>query len=150
VAPGRTPRVRRLAIGLTLGLILGLVPAQLASAKVTALDREYLNMVNASRDSHGSRPLDIGPRLSRLARQHSRMMARTGHLSHSNLSKILSYVLSAAGENVGVGGSVHEVHQTFLNSPAHRANILAGRWKVTGIGVYEKGGRVWITQMFTD
>ncbi len=150
MSPGRSPRVRRIAVGLTLGLILGVVPAQLVSAQATALDLEYLEMVNSTREAQGSRALEIGPRLSRLARQHSRMMARTGHLSHSDLSKVLSYVLNAAGENVGVGGSVQQVHQMFLNSPPHRANIVAGRWKVTGIGVYEKGSRVWITQIFSD
>jgi uncharacterized protein YkwD len=150
VVPGRSPRVRRLAIGLTLGLILGVAPAQLASAQVTALDLEYLEMVNTTREAQGARALDLGPRLSRLARQHSRVMARSGHLSHSDLSKFLSYVLNAAGENVGVGGSVHQVHQAFLDSRPHRANIVAGRWRVTGIGVYEKGGRVWITQIFSD
>jgi uncharacterized protein YkwD len=149
VAPGRPPRVRRLAFGLILGLVLGVAPAQLASAEVTALDLEYLEMVNSTREARGAHPLHIGPRLSRLARQHSRSMARTGHLYHSNLSKVLSYALNVAGENVGVGASVQQVHQTFLNSPPHRDNLLAGRWKVTGIGVYEQGARVWITQIFS-
>jgi uncharacterized protein YkwD len=149
VTLGRSPRVRRLAFGLILGLALGVAPAQLASADVTALDREYLEMVNSTREARGGRALQLGPRLSRLARQHSRSMARTGHLSHSNLFKVLSYALNVAGENVGVGGSVRQVHQTFLNSPAHRDNLLAGRWKVTGVGVYKKGARVWITQIFS-
>ena len=148
MTPGRSPRVRRLALGLILGLALGVAPAQLALADVTALDTDYLEMVNSTREARGARPLELSTRLSKLARQHSRSMARTGHLSHSNLAKVLSHVLSVAGENVGMGASVQQVHEMFLNSPPHRDNLVSGRWKLTGIGVYEKGARVWITQIF--
>jgi uncharacterized protein YkwD len=57
---------------------------------------------------------------------------------------------STAGENIAYGQpDAQTVVNGWMNSPGHRANILNGSFKQTGIGVYRdaKGTYYW-TQMF--
>ncbi len=112
------------------------------------LAAQYEATVNSLRQSRGLQPLSSGPRLTRLAQKHSRKMAKQHRLVHSDLQRLLGGGIHAAGENVGFGGSLDQVHQAFLQSPAHAGNLLAGKWRETGIGVYKQGGRIWITQIF--
>jgi uncharacterized protein YkwD len=109
---------------------------------------QYEATVNALRQTRGLRPLTSAPKLSRLATKHSRKMAKQHRLVHSDLQRLLGGGIQFAGENVGTGSSLDQVHQAFLQSPAHAGNLLAGKWRETGIGVYKKGGRLWITQIF--
>jgi uncharacterized protein YkwD len=113
-----------------------------------ALANQYEATVNALRESRGLRPLVSGPKLTRLAKKHSRKMAKQHRLVHSDLQRLLGGGIHAAGENVGTGGSLDQVHQAFLQSASHAGNLLAGQWRETGIGVYRKGGRIWVTQIF--
>ena len=52
------------------------------------------------------------------------------------------------GENVGYGPDWRRVQVAFMNSPAHRSNILDRDYSQIGIGVVVRNGRVWITQVF--
>src|SRR5439155_20404421 len=53
---------------------------------------------------------------------------------------------SAWGENVGCAGDADQMHQAFMRSPGHRANIL-GDWNAVGVGAYE-GRLLWGTEDF--
>ncbi len=128
-------------------LLVSVGPSMAAPGDL-ALAFEYQATVNALRQSRGLQPLTTGPRLMREARQHSRKMARKHRLVHSNLQRLLGGGIHLAGENVGTGGSLAQVHQAFLQSPGHAGNLLEGKWRETGIGVYQKGGRAWVTQIF--
>ena len=55
---------------------------------------------------------------------------------------------STAGENVGYGSSVEEVHQRFMASSAHRANILNPSFRQAGVGVVAVNGTTWVTIVF--
>jgi hypothetical protein len=50
----------------------------------------------------------------------------------------------AAGENIGVGGDVQALHDGFMNSPGHRANVL-GDYDRVGVGVITNGTQMWVT-----
>ena len=52
------------------------------------------------------------------------------------------------GENVGVGGSVDEVHASFLGSTEHRRAILSRSYDSMGIGVAERNGQVWVVEVY--
>jgi hypothetical protein len=53
------------------------------------------------------------------------------------------------GENVGMGGSASSIHQAFMNSAPHRANILDHDFTQVGIGTaYDDKGVLYITQVF--
>ena len=53
-----------------------------------------------------------------------------------------------AGENVGYGPDLVTLHQAFMNSPEHRANILSTRFTEIGIAVVAKDGVLWVAEVF--
>jgi hypothetical protein len=60
----------------------------------------------------------------------------------------------AKGENVawrsGAGADVGlQLHNQFMNSPGHRANLLNPRWTRLGIGYCGANGH-WVTERFSD
>ena len=56
-----------------------------------------------------------------------------------------------AGENIAWGQRTpDEVHDAWMNSSGHRANILGGDYNRIGIGYVECGGMPLWTQNFTD
>jgi hypothetical protein len=76
-------------------------------------------------------------------------MARTDDLYHNpNLGSAVRN-WQAVGENVGRGGDVPSLHQAFMNSPSHRANILDRDFTEVGVGTYVDGnGILWVTEVF--
>jgi uncharacterized protein YkwD len=66
------------------------------------------------------------------------------------------YRFTLAGENIGWnthadGVATERIHQAFLDSPGHRANIVAEPWSAIGVGAYKgpDGKKVW-TVLFVD
>ena len=55
----------------------------------------------------------------------------------------------SAGENVGTGGEVVPLHNAFVASPGHYANIV-GTYNRVGVGVVVAGGTIWVTFNFLD
>ena len=55
---------------------------------------------------------------------------------------------SVLGENVGKGPSVSVLHQAFMESPSHKANIL-GDFDRVGVGVgFDAESKMYVTVMF--
>lgn len=104
-------------------------------------------MINQARSDNGMGSLGLSQKLSRRAHGHSERMADSGRLFHSCLN-CRSGGGRRMGENVGVAGSIREVHRLLMNSSSHRANILATAFERVGVGVVRKGGRVWVTEIF--
>ncbi len=83
--------------------------------------------------------------LAGLARGHSAEMARRNVLTHDSAAGgsytdrlVDAGVLFAAnGENVAESWSAaaEAIHQSFMNSPGHRANVLNGDFDEVGIGI---------------
>jgi len=112
------------------------------------LANEFQAEVNSYRAANGLAPLHRDSSLDNRAQYWSKHMADNNKLSHSNLSSLLP-PWSAAGENVGRGGSVSSLMNALIGSPGHRANLL-GDFTHVGIGVWRAGdGTVWVTQVFT-
>jgi uncharacterized membrane protein YgdD (TMEM256/DUF423 family) len=137
-------RLRRVALPL-LGALLAIVTV----AAPAAAD---VSFINAKRSGAGLAPVSSSGGLASLAQRHSQEMANAGRLFHTgNLGASVSTVVSgwqAVGENVGVGDSVDAVNAMFMQSSAHRANIL-GNYNLAGVGVVQGGdGRYWVTQTF--
>jgi uncharacterized protein YkwD len=127
-----------------------LVPLYTGRAQAVSDDEAaFATMVNDVRSRNGVRQLKVTERLSSLARRHSRRMAERNTLYHSNLRRVFrGFDYRMVGENVGYGTSLDQLLDAFLDSPPHRQNIV-GTWRKTGVGVYWKGDRVWITQLFS-
>ena len=89
-------------------------------------------------DNVGVASVSFQAAISDVARRHSQEMASKGALFHSSCLDCLRrhHGWLVVGENVGYAYSVSAVHNAFLNSPAHLANIL-GDYNRVGIGVVE-------------
>ena len=106
-------------------------------------------LVNQSRNSIGLPGLPVNIDLSLKAQAWSRQLANDQRLYHSNLADGNGYNWYRLGENVGYGYSIEQVHNAFMNSSGHRANILDGGFNRIGVGVTrDGGGRLWVVQEF--
>jgi hypothetical protein len=109
----------------------------------------FVAKANAARQAHGLAPYVVAADLAAVARRHSAEMAAKQSLYHNpNLgSEVTGW--QVVGENVGDGGTVDSIQNAFMNSPAHRANILAKDYTQVGIGtVTDSRGVIWVTEVF--
>jgi uncharacterized protein YkwD len=127
-----------------------------ASLPSSGTVQELYNLTNAARASNGLPALGWNNQLGGLAQDWSGWMAATGSMTHRDLWATINsppfWQFQSLGENIlqgGCGISAAQMHQAWMNSAGHRANILSGGYNVIGIGVVCDGaGRVWATQDF--
>jgi uncharacterized protein YkwD len=103
-------------------------------------------LLNSDRIAHGLRPLHRNGALARAAAGHSSDMVARGYFSHDALSVRVSrsgyprgHRLCAVGENIAAATGPYAtpaaIVKMWLQSPGHRANILARSFRDGGIGV---------------
>jgi len=123
------------------------------------VENEELALTNQARRAAGLSELACDDALTRAARLHSQDMCDRGYFSHrSRDGRSFTDRLDAqgasygsAGENIAMGQQTpNEVHQSWMGSSGHRANILSGSYHRIGIGYVSCGGRPLWTQDFTD
>jgi uncharacterized protein YkwD len=141
----RRSRTRRLTLAVSLVAALALFGA--GCTKNGAALESY-NRVNSARTSAGLRPVNIDDTLVNKAQAWADHLAATRSVSHSVLTSGVGDNWSVLGENVGWAHSVSEMQSMFMNSPAHRANILNGRFNRLGTGVAEVNGAYYVVQVF--
>lgn len=125
-------------------------------ASHTVNPREVATLVNRTRAANGLPGLPWNDQLGSLAQDWSAHMAATGRFAHRDLQATITRPefsgFARLDENILVGAcgiSAAEVHAAWMNSPGHRANILAAEADVIGIGlVCGTDGRLWATQNF--
>lgn len=112
---------------------------------------DFLNLINRERFERGLPALAMAPPAREVARSWSGVMATENRLFHNpQFSKQLGELITnwrRAGENVGVGGGVQQLHDAFMASPGHRDNVL-GDWQWAGVGVRWAGTKLWVTVNF--
>jgi uncharacterized protein YkwD len=144
-------RIRTLLVAVV-ALLIAVAPAAASTrahkSSMSGLESGVLAEVNAVRHQHGLAALHLSRGLSTAARQHSVEMAARGYFSHSSANgssfdrRILRYYrisgrhFWSVGENllwsspdVDPAGAL----RMWLNSPEHRANLLAPRWREIGL-----------------
>jgi uncharacterized protein YkwD len=116
--------------------------------------QELYYLVNNERAANGLGPVGWHDELGGLAQSWSDHMAGTGDYSHQDLYAVLQNPafagFSAMAENIihgDCGLSAAQLHQAWMNSPDHRANIL-GNYNAIGIGVACNGGQLYATEDF--
>ncbi len=137
---------------LTLGL------GTVASADPSTEDM-FLSQINASRAAAGKAPLTVDGNLRSYARSHSQFMADGNcppksdgspasicHSTSAQLQAAAGSGWSALGENVG-RGNANSLHESFMNSPGHRSNIL-GDYNYVGIGTVYANDSTYVTVVF--
>lgn len=132
-------------------LLATLIPATSASAACyspTRKEKRFARLINVART--GVADLRLDPQLSKVAKVHTREMVQRNTLYHTPSDVLRRRVTNwtTLGENVGVGSTVVSLHQAFMNSPAHRDNILYGTYRHVGVGTIVKNGRMWVTVIF--
>jgi uncharacterized protein YkwD len=154
------PRVRILA-ALATAAVLGIAPASAAAcADETShaaelsdyqLESSITCLINERRAESSRKPVQANARLRHAAVTHSQSMVSGGFFSHTspNGSSFVDRIESAGymrgarlwlvGENLvwGTGelSTPASLVKAWMESPAHRANLLRGRFKEVGVGV---------------
>jgi uncharacterized protein YkwD len=116
----------------------------------TGSERLFAKKMNSARSSRSTGALRLDPELSKVARRHTREMTRANSLHHTPSDLFTRRVTNwvVLGENVGVGSTVESLHKAFMNSPAHKENILLGSFQHVGVGTRREQGRLWVTVVF--
>ncbi len=122
----------------------------------TQLSQDLLQRLNAERRARGLRALSLDPNLANMALQWSQHMANTRSFTHRNLADASGLPgigrYSALGENIawveGFQSEAFQLHDGWMKSDGHRANMLQPGFDAVGIGVVCANGRAWATENF--
>ena len=136
--------ISRLCLLLSWLLAAPLILAQ--AANTTPIQTEaglIVQLANQARAQAGAGPLKWDPTLALAARQHCLLMAGEGQLSHQfadepELSKRAAQAgahFSLIEENVAIAPTPYEIHNAWMNSPGHRANLLNPQVDHVGVAV---------------
>jgi uncharacterized protein YkwD len=122
----------------------------------TEMERQIFDWTNQERAKVKAPPLKWNNRLAIAARLHSDEMAKAKNLTHQVKGEPVfterlaeqGARFNAAAENVGYGDDAETLHQGWMNSPPHRANLLNPVYTDMGIGIVRVGDRLWATEDF--
>ena len=146
IVPPRVARLRR-----SHGSVRVTIDPDHGPVKASSLERLMARLLNNTRRGHHLAGLKLKEKLTEIARDHSRLMARSDSIFHSkHLVRALMHLKwKIAGENVGAGESIRLLHIAFLSSTSHRRNILRAGYRSVGVGVVLRGDLFYITVLFT-
>ena len=143
-----------------IGALATLAPRSAAAAVDTsAAEQRFLDLLNGARGAQGRGGLQADAGLAGVALNWSGRMSGANNLSHRpDLVAAVAGVEPGwlgAGENVGFSTDpnastqsiVDSLHNKFMNSPEHYANIM-GDYNRVGVGVVQANGSVWVTVNF--
>jgi uncharacterized protein YkwD len=145
-------RKRLLIVALALGLAS---PATATSPRAhvhqranPTLAQRILVLLNRVRVQHGLTPLELDPSLTHAASRHTSEMLRDGYFGHESAdgasftTRLAPYTGTGArwavAENLLWASGPLDAERAvavWMESPEHRANILAARWRQVGIAV---------------
>jgi uncharacterized protein YkwD len=146
-------------LGAWLSIVLIAVASRAALLPPGAAEAEQilLALANQARAEAGLAPLQSDQGLAKAARQHAETMAARQELSHQfpgepdlmqRLAANSDLRVNQVAENVGQASDAQEVHEGFMGSPPHRANLLNPAYNSVGIGVVHRGSELYVVQDF--
>ena len=151
--------MRAIKVSLVMATILATFPLGGMTAEAgsncwsyKAEEKGFLDKINASRKRGDKPALRIDKELSKVARKHTREMTTKDLLYHTPDNAMRRRVTNwqYIGENVGVGATVDSLHIAFMNSHAHKINIMKKSYKHVGIGTSRAYGQLWVTVIFEE
>lgn len=121
-----------------------------------AKEGELFELTNQARAARGVAPLEWDPALASAAHSHCLRMAAEGPISHQyggepDLSQRAGQAgahFSLIEENVAVGPYTDAIHQGWMHSAGHRANLLNPQVDRIGVAVVAAGGRLYAVADF--
>lgn len=126
-------------------------PPEPATPNRAQLEAQLLTATNQARAANGCSPVQADGHLTDSAQQHTDDMSAHDYFSHTSLDGRTfdrrihesGYPGDDLGENIASGyGSAGEVQGAWMDSPAHRRNILDCSFRNVGIG-YDQRGQYW-------
>lgn len=138
-------------------MLLPYVAATPESPRTGTVAEQYLfSAANAERAERGLQPLRWDQTLYRAAQRHAGEMAARESISHQYPGELdLAGRGRAAGarftviaENVAEAWSAPEIHDAWMRSPGHRANLLDPRVNSVGISVLRRGNELYAVEDF--
>lgn len=146
----KIPRFWSKASSTTLmSLVFTMVMGMASTSKVDAANytsQQVITLTNQDRAALGLAPLRADAELMQAAMDKARDMFAKGYWDHygPNGESPWQFIraegieYSVAGENLGKGFSdVNKLNQAWLNSPAHRANIVKPEFNEVGVAVMD-------------
>lgn len=120
-----------------IGLVGPIVAASQASAADTgSMESEFVSRINTLRAGKGLAPLKVDAELTSIGRRWAGKMASAGRISHNpNFKYEVTQDWVKLGENVGTGPDVKSIHDAFVASSTHYANMADGAFTRIGVGV---------------
>ncbi len=148
-APGAPAPVAPVAPALPIGPSASCASADSVptAANLPAIRSATLCLVNAERTSRGLAPLGDNAQLGSAAQGHADDMVARGYFSHTSADgrsfdqriRNAGYPGGTLAENIAWGGgslgTPRRIVSGWMNSGGHRANILSGAVRDSGIGV---------------
>ena len=148
-------------LGVLLGLALSLTPAGAPTFDYASAEHELTVLTNSDRTSNGLASLRPREDVGDVARERSQDMAERNYFSHEipgggyfeDLLDAYGIGYRMAGENIARNNhldhvSVGRAQSGFLNSPAHRANIMEPGYREMGAGAWSRGPMKYYTVLF--
>ena len=128
-----------------------------ANGPSTPAEQLLLVLANQDREQRGLTPLSWDPSLAASARAHADLMARSGEISHqfageAGLTARAAHAgthFSAVAENVAEAPDAEMIHNEWMQSPPHRANLLDARMDGVGIAIVERDGELFAVEDFS-
>lgn len=132
-------------------------PAHPARPQAGTPETLLLEAANRDRAAAGLPQLQWDMSLAAAARQHALRMAQTNMISHQfpgepplqQRALQSGARFSVIAENVAEGPSVLGLHTQWMNSPPHRANLLAHDLNAIGIAIVQSSGMLFAVEDFS-
>jgi hypothetical protein len=123
---------------------------------VSVAEQYLFSAANAERLQRGLAPLKWDETLHRAAQRHAGEMASRESISHqypgeadlANRGHEAGAKFTVISENVAEAWSAPEIHDAWMHSPDHRANLLDPRVNAVGISVERRNGQLYAVEDF--
>jgi len=159
LASARHPVTVLSALALLFAALLSAALAAPAAATMTPADFEscLLDKINEDRASEGVGLLTLAADLSPAVREHSQTMSETEfrHTTDEERAAILPDSVTVSAENIAWSSipdlaDCTSIHDLFMGSPPHAANILNASMVFFAPGVFIDDSGTWVTEIFFD
>lgn len=126
----------------------GAYPQESTAPDLRAASEQIFALANQARAQAGVGRLQWDPALAEAALAHCRRMAEEGPIAHryggekdmTGRAAVAGAHFSVIEENVAVGTSTGTIHEAWMHSPGHRANLLSPEVDHVGIAVVAARG----------
>lgn len=142
---------------LVVALALFAVESALPRASIDPSGQALMDLANGERTTHGLAPLKWSEALAGAAHEHLLLLVQQNKLSHQfpgepdlpERASRFGALFSIIAENVAQGADAEKIQEQWMNSPAHRANVVDPRLDSVGIATQDRVGILFAVEDFS-